>query len=239
MMPFGQFNDSFQFMPNILIPSLTNDLNLYLWEINEPLEWFEPQVKLTSDEDLEYSSILGKRKFEYIVQRFLLQKYLSGANPLMKKTSNGKPFLINHNKKISISHSKNMLLLSTASLDHGVDLEWIDKRILRLTSKFCSIEEMKVPEGIDPVIWFTLIWSSKESLYKVDGLGQLEFRTQIAVNFTAESFNQGWGRGIVERGDTILFFKINFSIINGFVVSWAYPAIIVKDRNAYIETDFN
>lgn len=87
-----------------------------------------------------------------------------------------------------------MLLLSTASLDHGVDLEWIDKRILRLTSKFCSIEEMKVPEGIDPVIWFTLIWSSKESLYKVDGLGQLEFRTQIAVNFTAESFNQGWGR---------------------------------------------
>lgn len=84
MMPFGQFNDSFQFMPNILIPSLTNDLNLYLWEINEPLEWFEPQVKLTSDEDLEYSSILGKRKFEYIVQRFLLQKYLSGANPLMK-----------------------------------------------------------------------------------------------------------------------------------------------------------
>ncbi len=221
-------------MPKILIPSEIQELNLHLWEINEPLEWFVKEVYLTSDEDLEFSSMMGKRQFEYIVQRFLLQKYLSGVRPLMKKTTNGKPFLVNRTEKISISHSKNMLVLSTASLDHGVDLEWIDERILRLTSKFCSVEELDVPMGIDPVIWFTLIWSSKESLYKVDGLGQLEFITQIAVHFTTQSFLQGWGRGIVERGDTILFFKIHFSIINGFVVSWAYPANIAKDRNAFI-----
>lgn len=217
-------------MPEILLPSRIPDLKLHLWEITEPLHWFLKEVELSSNEDLEFESIMGKRQLEFVVQRFLLSRFLSGNRAIMRKTLNGKPYLVNRKEKISITHSKNLLLLSTANIDHGVDLEWIDDRIIRLASKFCNISEMQVPYFLDDVLWYTLIWSSKESLYKVDGLGQLEFKKQLAVHFTLESYQAGWGRGIVSRGEEHTFFRIYFHVMNGYVITWAYPADKLVDR---------
>ena len=116
------------------------------------------------------------------------------------------------------------MLLSTASYDHGVDLEWIDERIIRLASKFCNVSELQVPYFLNDVLWYTLIWSAKESLYKVDGMGQLEFKKQLAVHFTLESYQAGWGRGVVQREEVHSFFRIYFHVMNGYVITWAYPA---------------
>ena len=215
-------------MPAIEISSGIRDLQLNLWEIEEELAFFLKEIHLTSDEDLEIESMLGKRQTEFAVQRFLLNRTLKGIPPLMKKTKNGKPFLSNRAEKISISHSKNMLLLSTASVDHGVDLEWVDERIIRLASKFCNNSELSVPHFTNIVTWYTLIWSCKESLYKVDGLGQLEFRTQLAIHFTEKSYSEGWGRGIVKREDKELFFRVFFKEVRGFIVTWAYPSEFVQ-----------
>ncbi len=211
-------------MPEIFVPSRIDDLKLHFWEITEPLHWFLKDVELSSNERLEFESMLGKRQLEYVVQRFLLNKYIMGSKPILRKSLNGKPFLFNRKEKVSISHSKNLLILSTASFDHGVDLEWIDERITRLASKFCNISEMQVPYFTNDVLWYTLIWSVKESLYKVDGLGQLDFKKQLAVHFTVDSYEAGWGRGVVQRGETHLFFRIYFYILDGFVITWVYPA---------------
>ena len=211
-------------MPSINLVSRVSGLALHLWEIKEDLSFFMKDILLTTNEDLEYESLMGKRQLEFIVQRYLLNKNLKGDKPLLRKMKNGKPFLINRDEKISISHSKNMLVLSIASRDHGVDLEWVDQRITRLASKFCNPSELIVPEYTNDVFWYTLVWSCKESLYKVDGLGQLEFRTQLAVHFTPDSFENGWGRGIIRRNEEELFFRIYFEYINGFIVSWVYPS---------------
>lgn len=211
-------------MPAIPIDSRVEGLALHLWSVEEPLEWFLKEVQLTSQEDLEFEAMLGKRRLEYIVQRYLLSHYLNGAKPLLRKTPNGKPYIANRQEKISITHSRSMLMLSTARTDHGIDLEWIDERINRLAGKFCNDMELKVPGYTDPAFWYTLVWSCKEALYKVDGLGQLEFRTQLAVHFTPPSFKERWGRGIVRRDDKTFFFRLYFEEINGFIVTWAFPA---------------
>ncbi|HMT78302.1 MAG: 4-phosphopantetheinyl transferase family protein [Saprospiraceae bacterium] len=210
-------------MPAIDIESRVKDLDLYLWDMQESLDWFRKETHLTMDESNEFETMSGKRKLEFIVQRYLLCSNIQGIKPILMKMPNGKPYLSNRNEKISISHSKSMLIVSIGSMDHGVDLEWIDERIIRLASKFCNEAENKIPEEIDPVFWFTLIWSCKEALYKVDGLGQLEFRSQLAVHFTRDSFHQGWGRGKVRRNNVDVYFRLYFEKINGFVVTWAWP----------------
>lgn len=216
-------------MPSIEISSGSKDLQLHLWEIEEGLSFFTREISFTSDEDLEFDSLMGKRQVEFAVQRFLLNRALKGLSPLMKKTKNGKPYLANLKQKISISHSKSMLILSVGKEDHGVDLEWIDGRITRLASKFCNNAELITPDYTDEIFWYTLIWSCKESLYKVDGLGQLEFRTQLAVHFTPESFRQGWGRGVVKRPEGEHYFRLYFREVNGFIISWAYPKMIINN----------
>lgn len=210
-------------MPEISIQSTVRDLNLHLWEMSESLEWFASRTILTPPENLELESMMGKRRKEFIVQRFLLQQHFGDALPILRKTRNGKPFLVNQSEKISITHSKSMLMLSTAPVDHGIDLEWLDGRIVRLADKFCNESEKQVPHYTDAAFWYTVIWSCKEALYKVDGLGQLDFRSQLAVHFTPSSFDQGWGRGMVRRQDKTLFFRLYFCEINGFVATWAYP----------------
>ncbi len=211
-------------MPAIPIRSTVKDLDLHLWEMEESLEWFSRMTTLTSLESLELEGMMGKRRMEFMVQRFLLQRHFGEVRPILRKTRNGKPYLGNLPDKISVTHSKSMLMLSVAPVDHGIDLEWIDGRITRLADKFCNEEEKLVPHYTEAIFWYTLVWSCKEALYKIDGLGQLEFRSQLAVHFTPSSFAQGWGRGMVRRDDKISFFRLYFCEINGFVATWAYPA---------------
>ncbi|MCO6460229.1 MAG: 4'-phosphopantetheinyl transferase superfamily protein [Saprospiraceae bacterium] len=210
-------------MPAIHIESKISELSLFLWEITEDIDWFRKDAMLTEMENNEFDAMTGKRRLEYMVQRFLLRKNLEGNRPIMLKTRNGKPYLINRPEQISISHSKNLLILSVGTKNHGVDLEKIDPRINRLASKFCNEEEMRVPDYTQADFWYTLIWSCKESLYKVDGLGQLEFRSQLAVHFTPESFDRKWGRGLVRRNNKEVYFRLYFEEIDGFVVTWAWP----------------
>ncbi|HMZ24950.1 MAG TPA: hypothetical protein PLG24_08395, partial [Saprospiraceae bacterium] len=71
-------------MPEISIQSTVRDLNLHLWEMSESLEWFASRTILTPPENLELESMMGKRRKEFIVQRFLLQQQFGDALPILR-----------------------------------------------------------------------------------------------------------------------------------------------------------
>ncbi|HQW12240.1 MAG TPA: 4'-phosphopantetheinyl transferase superfamily protein [Saprospiraceae bacterium] len=211
-------------MPAIEIPVLNENLDLQLWEISEPLNFFLQRTKLSALEHDEITLLSGKRQLEYVVQRYLLQMHsVDRVLPHMMKTKNGKPVLINNPDHISITHSGSLLALSRGSSPHGIDLEHIDPRIIRLAEKFCNASEVVAPSFCNEVLWYTLIWSCKEALYKVDGLGGLDFRKSIATYFTAVSIKKGSGRGMVRRDEQIFYFHLSFEIIGDYVLTVAYP----------------
>lgn len=212
-------------MPQINLQMQPPSVNVQVWNIEEPMSYFLQRTRLTAAEQDEISGIHGaKRQLEYLVQRFLLQEFnIEYRTPQLMKTPNGKPVLLHSQFQVSISHSGPMLALSRSRREHGIDLELLDERIIRLAAKFCNYNELKVPAFVGPVLWYTLIWSCKEALYKVDGLGNLDFRRDLATYFTAVSMSRGSGRGIVRRGDQIFYYSLSFEILGDYLFTLAYP----------------
>lgn len=212
-------------MPPVNLQMQSPSVNIHIWDMDEPLSFFLQRTRLTAAEQDVISNISGsKRQLEYIVQRFLLQEYNVEYNiPILMKTPNGKPILASSQFQVSITHSGPLLALSRSRREHGIDLERLDERIIRLAPKFCNLNELQVPSFVGPILWYTLIWSCKEALYKVDGLGNLDFRRDLATYFTAVSMSRGSGRGIVRRGDQIFYYSLSFEILEDYIFTLAYP----------------
>lgn len=210
-------------MPSVSNISFVEHSELIVWEMTEDLEWFEAQTILTPIEKTQLSNIKGFRQKEYAAQRFLAQMLFCDFVPVIEKSSNGKPFVANDPNFISLSHTGLFITMSKAPKDHGIDLEKLDARILRLTQKYCDPIEMMVPLDIDPILWFTLIWSCKESMYKAYGLGDLPFIDHIQVRFDASAIHTGKGNGLVQIGAVIIYYELYFTRIENNLLTFAYP----------------
>lgn len=211
-------------MPQLDISIVHPQINSFLWDIKEPLSYFLQRTRLSAAEQDEINALHGKRQVEFVVQRYLLQNFfLDEKLPVIVKTKNGKPVLLYSPDFISVSHSGSLLALSRSKKEHGIDLERLDERIIRLASKFCNPTELQVPDYIDPIFWYTLIWSCKEALYKVDGIGNLEFKAQIYTYFTANSLRNKSGRGMIRRGEHQIAYELCFEVLGEYIFTQAYP----------------
>jgi phosphopantetheinyl transferase len=211
-------------MPQLDVSIVHPQVNSFIWDIKEPLSYFLQRTRLSADEQDEINKLHGRRQTEFVVQRFLLQNFfLDEKLPMIVKTKNGKPVLLYSLDFISVSHSGSLLALSRSKKEHGIDLELLDERIIRLSPKFCSPAELNVPDFAPPIFWYTLIWSCKEALYKVDGLGNLDFRSQIHTYFTANSLRNKSGRGMVKRGEQQMTFELRFELLGDYIFTLAYP----------------
>lgn len=93
---------------------------------------------------------------------------------------NGKPFLIDSDHSISVSHSDQSICLGLAASNFGVDIETPQQRILKISSKFCSEEETKLFDQTS-IIDMTLLWTIKEAVYKTSDERGLDFKKSIRV----------------------------------------------------------
>lgn len=164
----------------------------------------------------EYSKIkTEKRKLEFLNARLTL-------NNLCKKAiyvhydENGKPFCIDNNAHISISHSKNYIAVAIhPEKATGVDIETISERALRVCNKFLSDDEQKEIGGENPKLNFLLAWSAKEALYKIIGKQAVDFRSQLRV-FPFEPHTEGIMKVLHIPADK--FYYAGFKIFTDFVV---------------------
>lgn len=83
---------------------------------------------------------------------------------------------------ISITHSHQMaaVIVSPDKLV-AIDLELIDSRVDRVSKKFVSAEEFRYLESVPSTQTLTTIWSAKESLYKLYGKRNLDFRLNLFI----------------------------------------------------------
>lgn len=171
---------------------------------------------------------------------------------------NGAPFLVGEECRISISHTKNFLVIATlpstpeVSLESyseraalGVDVEASDRvQVLKLRPRFLSDREQQMV-GEDDVFTAILAWTCKEAMYKAALCEGVDFTKDVIIHClpqigpatvipNAEKFRaEDYGEGTVcVNGDTKLFLLYSYES-EGNIVTIAFSpkcAKFGKDR---------
>lgn len=131
--------------------------------------------------DLRNLNIENKREKEAEGARFLLSKLL-GEQFELAYHDTGKPYLKGRKEEISISHSHDRLaIIVDAEKPTGVDIELIRDKVLNITHKFLSHNEL-LDIANQPIEKVLVYWAAKETLYKIYSKKNVDFREHLYVS---------------------------------------------------------
>ena len=120
-----------------------------------------------------YKSISHRK--QYLATQILLQQ--EKLDKLMTKDENGKPLL--PKGYISISHDSNYVAVMLSKKKCGIDLQSESTKVMRIKHKFYDEDDAEIIGQEVP--FYTLIWSLKEALYKVNGDPMVYFKEHIRI----------------------------------------------------------
>ena len=157
-------------MPLFKHLNIREDCNLYIWKIDEEVDYLRSQVEL-SNKELKKLNGFGSesRKKEYLVTRLLIQKYIS-SELRIENNEHGKPFLVGSDLNISVSHTKNFAAIFVCKISTpALDMEYLSDRVHRIEKRFLSESELKNISGQDRTFHLYQHWCAKECLIKLYG----------------------------------------------------------------------
>lgn len=132
--------------------------------------------KYDETEELDAEKLLEEENFgkvkDYhpvkLKEILLVRKILQTVLPGYKILYDGRiPYLEPRHFEISITHSFPYAALAIAKENIGIDIEPFNDKIARIQHKFLDENESKFIEKGREVPYLTVIWSVKESLYKI------------------------------------------------------------------------
>ncbi|MDA9203847.1 4'-phosphopantetheinyl transferase superfamily protein [Flavobacteriaceae bacterium] len=175
--------------------------------------------ELNSDE----KNLLKLKKNNILREQFLAtRKVLALENSDYKITynNNGKPSL-NSKYNISISHSHEIAAVAISDNSKiGLDVQLNENKIFNIQNKFLSKYE-KSNIGDDPTVdILTMVWTSKESIYKAVGLKGISFSKNIKIDKVIEKDKIGIGYYI--NGTEKVKFDLKFFYVDEYTICFAY-----------------
>jgi 4'-phosphopantetheinyl transferase len=174
--------------------------------------------ELNSDE----KNLLKLKKNNILREQFLAtRKVLALENSDYKITynNNGKPSL-NSKYNISISHSHQIAAIAISDNSKiGLDVQLNENKIFNIQDKFLNPTE-KLNIGENPSLKIlTMIWTSKESIYKAVGLKGILFSDNIKIEKVVEEDKIGIGYYI--NGTEKVKFDLKFFYIDEYTICYA------------------
>ena len=175
--------------------------------------------ELNSDE----KKLLKLKKNNILREQFLAtRKLLTLENSDYKITYdiNGKP-LLNSIYNISISHSHEIAaIVISDNSKNGLDVQLKESKIFNIQNKFLNKYE-KSNIGDDPTVdILTMVWTSKESIYKAIGLKGISFSKNIKIDKVIEKDKTGIGYYINETEK--VKFDLKFFYVDEYTICYAY-----------------
>jgi 4'-phosphopantetheinyl transferase len=168
-------------MSIIFIEHLKDNKIIGLWHITETLDTLKNKITLTALDELHYRkrATLAKKR-EWLASRILIQE--------MKKTlcridydTYGKPFDLDGNVQLSISHSHAYCCVYIDSTDCvGIDIQKLKTPFQSGLDYFLNTTEMQWVDSENNAL-INLIWSIKETIFKFVGLYELNFKESITI----------------------------------------------------------
>ncbi len=186
-------------MPLHSITPLPGGSRLGLWHLTEAVADLWP---LLADAPA-YATLLparadGPRQAQWLAGRVLVQYLLAAAGqPLapLRNDDTGRPFLAGSEPQpaVSLSHSGAWVaaLLAAPGTALGIDVEVVRDKAQRIARKFLNEEEQaalaaaKLGHTFDreaEIEVYSLLWSAKETLYKLAGQRGIIFRDNLLLN---------------------------------------------------------
>ena len=162
----------------------------------------------------DFSSNITRQK-EWLATRLLLKEAL-GDDVKISYTVSGRPFLIGSTQHISISHTRQYVLLALARGPFGVDIEVWDSRALRLQQKFLSPDEASLLHSKEAEKMAVRLWSAKESCYKALDIPGLSLKNNV---FLAQ-YDAQLKAHITSINNTVPIYYQDFP---SFVLTWTSP----------------
>ena len=201
------------FLKNIIIDDKTK---IKIWKVI--LGELNPH-ELKNDE----KKLLKLKKSNILREQFLAtRKILTQENSKYQITYDikGKPSL-NSKYNISISHSHEIAAIAISNNSKiGLDVQLKESKILNIQNKFLNKSE-KLNISDDPSVdILTMIWTSKESIYKAVGLKGISFLKNITIDKVIEKDKLGIGYYI--NGIEKIKFDLNFFYVNEYIICYAY-----------------
>ncbi len=136
---------------------------ILVWEFDE-CETLDPRILLEDEMREKFASLHPKRQAEVLMVRRMLKKLCPNDKILYRE--NGEPYLASGKAEISVSHSFPFAALAVSTKRIGIDLERIKPKIERIRHKFILHEDAFIDDE-NAAEYLTIIWSVKESLYKL------------------------------------------------------------------------
>ncbi len=174
-------------MPLFYQQNINANTRLAIWKIEETEEFFSGTVPLQREITHPH------KRLQHLAGRYLL-RFLFPGFPYHEIiiASTRKPFLPDEQFHFSISHCGDYAAAIVSSTDRvGIDIEIPTAKVLRIVHKFLSKQEQEAfginhldlghqlpASGIQHP---TLLWSSKEAIFKWWGNGEVDFREMIRL----------------------------------------------------------
>lgn len=203
---------------------------LGVWKIEEDEDWYFSNPLLTERVQIRidaYKSV--QRKLQGIAVRILIKNLLPQEDNVdIDYDEKSKPFFVSLKAKISVTHSEDMVaVLISDQGEVGVDIEKCNTKVKRIFHKFMNEMEyetyisLKDPGKTD---YLHIIWGAKESLYKLYGKGNLDFRKHLLVReFKLKS--EGDFVGVIDKDDKMIKVDGYYSKVGKFVLVYVLEKV--------------
>lgn len=193
-----------------------SDTALQLWTLTEDSDSLSKLVTLHNIELQLFNRISNEtRKAEFLVARILLRNVFPDSH--IEYSIQGAPVIVPSDVHVSISHTTGMVCLLHSIYPCGIDVEQIGTRALRLTKRFVSHSEASLIGEEFPARDATLIWSVKETLYKLLRKEGVDFATQLIID-KVDDDKKIYTSIITENKKTT--HCVNYTIFDNYVLTW-------------------
>ncbi len=187
-----------------------------VWKIDESSDQFLKVLNLTEDDQNRVNDFkLESRKQEFLAVRRLIKEVLN-IDPVINYLPSGKPVLTNCKYNLSISHTKGFAAVVLSEDEKiGIDIEIASDRILNVSSRFISQDEEAFILNDQRLLYYTLIWCLKETMFKIYDQPGILFNRHFEVKKFQLKEQQGCFLGVFNK-DFEECLKYNYKVLNSF-----------------------
>lgn len=205
-------------MPIVKEKEFTGKSRLSVWKIEESVEELQ---KLFHPNDLENFERLKteKRRKEFLAARLALANLQS--EPLnIAKDENGKPYFLNSEKHLSISHADTWAAAIIAENPTGIDIENYRDKIFKVAHKFRAEAEGDLLKEVPEIEALTLLWSAKEAVFKRFSHAHLDFLGEMELDSPLEN-KEGEIRMKLRKSNLPEFVSVYYEMRKDYVLTWS------------------
>jgi len=195
--------------------------NIGVWEISESVQELYQRLDLTPAEIQTFGALRSEsRKLHWLSYRMILPHLIDWHTVSgISYDEYGKPYLDNGVRHISVTHSgKYAALIASPTHSVGIDIEHVSEKILNITHKFLTTQELELlGSKADPRVLY-LYWAGKEAIYKLHGRRNILFKDNIFIHPFEFQPKEGTFEGKIISPGMQKHFKLSYLFLDDYVL---------------------